>query len=594
MPEEQTQQPPITALAPAVSLEELKYREQLAKDIGLPSPYGMNLLKSTCQDLVDSGFAPSCFGKNPMSLFLAAMRGREMGLAPTESIMETFWASPQNRLGMFAGKMLEIMHKNGVKSKFITETAEECEILFTPPGGHEPYTSVFNISEAKTAGLVKKDSNWEKWPKAMNRSRAISIGWRALNGTFGIAGANVYTPDEIADIEADAPPENKAPESTEVKAGMRPKADKADVVVEAKAEVVTEPAKDEPAKAAEKVTPINRPTPPPTTDKPAAERTIMKTEYEVWVDGADSCVKAFPGFEAAGIRAQALKDELKKNTLVQRVATYDSGNPDFKVIAKFDYEPEVAGTPDKVSEAEALTDIKTVPVSDTEVQKSSGASDAEKEAVAAAKARFEALRDNIPARTDEERDRVAKLFISGFFGVSVVKEWPRKPDARNKAMDALEAALGRATDRDFVLNSPKEAGKRASLIPPVTNDPAYAGLNWTAETISVAKAFREAFVLHGVDDFTSYYANFLKGDEIDAVAYMRVGAISGRGTNTLRLLREACAKTGEPYSAVVGTVTKFVGDLSKEKIPQIEAALTKMAGGEAIEAGGPAEEDPNW
>ena len=103
-----------------------------------------------------------------------------------------------------ANKMLEIMHKNGVNPNLPKETAEECELFRRHPAGMSHTPPHLSIEEARNAGLVK-DSNWDKWPKAMNRSRAISIGWRAINGTFGIAGANVYTPDEIQDIEATEP-----------------------------------------------------------------------------------------------------------------------------------------------------------------------------------------------------------------------------------------------------------------------------------------------------------------------------------------------------------------------------------------------------
>ena len=200
------QQPNPGPLAPVkssdgpASMDVLRYKEELAEKMGLPSPYGMQLLKDCCNDLVASGLAPSHFGKNPMALYAASMRGREMGLKPMESIMETFWAAPGGKLGMYANKQLDIMHRHGIKSKFLKEDADGCEILFTPQPPHEPYTAKFSIQEAKDAGLVKKDSNWEKWRSDMNKARAISRGWRALAGTFGNgAAANLYSKEELED-----------------------------------------------------------------------------------------------------------------------------------------------------------------------------------------------------------------------------------------------------------------------------------------------------------------------------------------------------------------------------------------------------------
>ncbi len=189
----------LTTTAQPVSMEMLRYKEELAEKMGLPSPYGMQLLKQTCQDMVDSGMVPKHFNGNPMAVYGAAMRGREMGLQPMEAVMETFWAAPGGRLGMYAAKMLDLMHRGHVTSKFLKEDAEGCEILFTPPGDHEPYTAKFYAAEAQTAGLVKPDSNWNKWRSDMNRARAISRGWRALLGTFKGGTANVYSKEEMED-----------------------------------------------------------------------------------------------------------------------------------------------------------------------------------------------------------------------------------------------------------------------------------------------------------------------------------------------------------------------------------------------------------
>jgi hypothetical protein len=201
--ENQEQQEPLAGqIVPMeeVSLEMLRYKEDLLAKLGLPSNYAMGVLKQVCADMVASGLVPSCFKGNPMGVFLAVLRGQEMGIGPTEAVMETFFAAPGGRLGMYAQKMLDLLHRGGVKSEFITETKELCEILFTPPSPHVPYLSAFTIEEARTAGLVKADSNWIKWPKAMLRARAISVAYRLLSGTFGRGGANLYSKEELDDM----------------------------------------------------------------------------------------------------------------------------------------------------------------------------------------------------------------------------------------------------------------------------------------------------------------------------------------------------------------------------------------------------------
>lgn len=180
-------------------MEMLRYKEELAEKAGLPSPFGMKLIKEACVDMVQSGMVPSHFANNPMGAYMAAMRGREMGLSPIESIFETFWSAPGGRLGMYSQKMLDLMHRGGVKTQFLKNTAEECEIVFTPPAPHETYTAYFHFSEAQNARLVKDDSNWKKWPADMCKARAISRGWRAMLGTFK-GGAALYSKEELEDL----------------------------------------------------------------------------------------------------------------------------------------------------------------------------------------------------------------------------------------------------------------------------------------------------------------------------------------------------------------------------------------------------------
>lgn len=204
MPEEQEQQPQqevVTTLPPTPEqkLEMTRMKESIAKEFGLPSPYGMELMKQICRDMVESGLVPQHFARNPMAVYAAALRGKEMGLTIPESIFETFWAAPGGRLGMLAAKMLQIMNKGGVNVKYLTLTEEEAVIEFTPPR-REAVTVTFHIREAKRAGLLKPDSNYAKWPEDMCRSRCISRGWRMLLGTFD-GGANFYSREELEDSE---------------------------------------------------------------------------------------------------------------------------------------------------------------------------------------------------------------------------------------------------------------------------------------------------------------------------------------------------------------------------------------------------------
>lgn len=71
---------------------------------------------------------------------------------------------------------------------------DECILLFTD-NGKEAYTSKFTKEDAKRADLVRQDSGWLKWPRAMLMSKALSQGARIVCPHV-IAG--VYTPADFA------------------------------------------------------------------------------------------------------------------------------------------------------------------------------------------------------------------------------------------------------------------------------------------------------------------------------------------------------------------------------------------------------------
>ena len=268
----------ITVLAPKTvepTMEVLRYKEELAAKMGLPSPYGMTIMKELAKDLVESGMVPRHWNNNPMAVYGAALRGREMGMQPMESIFEAFWPAPGGNLGMYAKKMLQLMHKGGVTSEFLKEDVESCEILFTPPVPHIPYTARFHISEAKDAKLVKDDSNWAKWRTDMNRARAISRGWRALSGTFqgGLNGGGLYSKEEMEDTgmldSSVGEPSESDQRRTEVLAAQEAKYH---VAVKVKpVEPTAEQVKESPKVEAQE------------PDKPAQPNVATKPiEYEVW------------------------------------------------------------------------------------------------------------------------------------------------------------------------------------------------------------------------------------------------------------------------------------------------------------------------
>jgi len=125
--------------------------------------------------------------------------GRELGLPPVYSMQNINMI--RNRLTTSANTMAMLIKKSGRYNYRIKEhTDRSCTIVFYELDGEkwiEVGESTFTLEDAKRADLVKPDSGWMKYPRAMLFSRAISQGAR-LYCPDAIGG--IYTDEEIRSI----------------------------------------------------------------------------------------------------------------------------------------------------------------------------------------------------------------------------------------------------------------------------------------------------------------------------------------------------------------------------------------------------------
>lgn len=131
--------------------------------------------------------------------------GRELGLAPVFAMQNINLI--RNRLCSSANTLALLVKRTGKYNYRIKEhTDTSCAIIFYEDG-KEVGESTFTIQDAKRADLVKPDSGWVKYPRAMLFSRAISQGAR-IYCPDAIGG--VYTDEEMRSIpprpEEEAPP----------------------------------------------------------------------------------------------------------------------------------------------------------------------------------------------------------------------------------------------------------------------------------------------------------------------------------------------------------------------------------------------------
>lgn len=459
-----------TVFAPAKvepTLEVLKYKEELAAKMGLPSPYGMGLMKELAQDLVSSGMVPKHFSGNPMAVYGAALRGREMGFQPMESVLEVFFPAPGGNLGMYAKKMLQIMHEGGVRSKFLKEDADSCEILFTPPAPHEPYTARFAATEAQTAKLIREDSNWMKWRTDMNRARAISRGYRALLGTYGSRSTfGGYSKEEMEDSgmldSTTGEPtlaDIKRGEQLDAKYHVGLKSAAAAPPVSAEESVTATTAAPTPTQTA-RATVVEMPTPTTTT----APSLSPKVEYGVfWANHSGGPIVEVPNEErqslpdTAKLRARALANTSNLPHYVYEIIDGVTAS-----------NPLMTAEPLKKAEP-APTSTSTTTQSPSAAQPSGGTaqpSPLKKRFLEAQSIVTKAVNNGlaedkaIPEKTVAAR---VKTFLLGYFGVSKLADLPNgeKPGDLaiiDAAISDLESCAAR--DANVLLSAPEDAGKR--------------------------------------------------------------------------------------------------------------------------------------
>jgi RecT family len=103
----------------------------------------------------------------------------------------------QGRPALKADAMLARFQNAGGKVEWKDYTDERVTGLFTHPNGGE-LAVTWTIEQAQRIGLVKPGSGWQKFPRAMLRSRCISEGIRSV---FPGSVTGFYSPEEVADFD---------------------------------------------------------------------------------------------------------------------------------------------------------------------------------------------------------------------------------------------------------------------------------------------------------------------------------------------------------------------------------------------------------
>lgn len=148
------------------------------------------------QSMADAIAKSGLFGMKDTNSVLALMAvAQAEGLHPATAARD--FHIIQGRPALKADAMLARFQNAGGKVDWTEYTDERVTGVFTHPNGGS-LAVTWTIEQATKIGLVKPGSGWQKFPRAMLRSRCISEGIRSV---FPGSVTGFYSPEEVADFD---------------------------------------------------------------------------------------------------------------------------------------------------------------------------------------------------------------------------------------------------------------------------------------------------------------------------------------------------------------------------------------------------------
>jgi RecT family len=156
-----------------------------------------NIVSFTEMDQMAGAIAASgLFGMKDKNSVLALMAvAQAEGLHPATAARD--FHIIQGRPALKADAMLARFQNAGGKVDWKDYTDEKVTGVFTHPNGGS-LAVTWTIEQANKIGLVKPGSGWQKFPRAMLRSRCISEGIRSV---FPGSVTGFYSPEEVENFE---------------------------------------------------------------------------------------------------------------------------------------------------------------------------------------------------------------------------------------------------------------------------------------------------------------------------------------------------------------------------------------------------------
>jgi len=179
-----------------------------------------------------SGMFPDI--KSQAQAVVKILAGRELGFGPIYAMTKVYIVKGRIMVAAEAfGAKIKASGRYDYSVKVLND--DECALVFTD-SSKPVYESRFTMADARKADLMKPESGWMKWPRAMLMSKALSQGARIVCPHV-IAGA--YTPEDL-EVAADA--EGNLPADVVIDLGNAPEAPQDDTLRPSEEEEQPQPA----------------------------------------------------------------------------------------------------------------------------------------------------------------------------------------------------------------------------------------------------------------------------------------------------------------------------------------------------------------
>lgn len=162
----------------------------------MPGTQEFNQIREQAQVILASGFLPKSIAR-PEQAIAIALKGREIGIAMMMAFSHIHIVEGKPTISAELMLALIYRHCPSAQISFDQNDNNSCAIIAARSSKHAPSRFVFSVDDAQRAGVMNK-SNWQKYPAAMLRARAISAMARAVfpDALMGCS----YIPEELGAV----------------------------------------------------------------------------------------------------------------------------------------------------------------------------------------------------------------------------------------------------------------------------------------------------------------------------------------------------------------------------------------------------------